>query len=477
MVVLRLVNSAVAATRPLTRRVSSSVAAAMSVAGLLVVGYAVVGSPTSSFANVPGVTQSWGSMPQPQNGSIAGHIYLCKSGTPTTTEVPGGTLAATGPQSLSATANPLGPMTVKAGDYTMSAVAPSGYTFVPCGTDASIGSPPTSATEPVTVPKCHTGTAVFYVVATTATNITLTVTKANDANGSGVFAETESTSAPEEDVAFQVVVTNTSSVAVTLISLTDSWPGRAPFSPICAPAVVGTTLAPGASVTCGFTLDSYAPAPGGSLTDTVVVGGCQATNTGNCTQDAASSTVSTSSTPVSQSISVTVLKVNDAYGSGTYAQTETALSAGADVPFDVVVTNTSPAAVTIISLTDGWPGKAPFSPSCTPPVVGTTLAPGASVTCRFTLDGYAPGAGRYLTDTATATVCQATDSANCASASATSTVKTAPAATTAAAHGLLAFTGPPAHVQLMFGVGVGVASAGSFFLLLARSRRKTVSRP
>jgi hypothetical protein len=100
---------------------------------------------------------------------IAGHIFDCTGGTPTTTEVPGGTLGATGPQTVATQPNPLNPTSVAVGTYTMSATSPSGFQFVQCGSTATIGTPPTSATESVTVPSGGSGVGIFYVAKTPTT--------------------------------------------------------------------------------------------------------------------------------------------------------------------------------------------------------------------------------------------------------------------------------------------------------------------
>ncbi len=97
--------------------------------------------------------------------TIGGHIFLCSaSGGPTTSEISGGTLAASGPQTVGAQANPLGPIHVATGNYTMAATSPSGYVFVPCGGSATIGSTGASASELVDVPAGGTGVGSFYVV-------------------------------------------------------------------------------------------------------------------------------------------------------------------------------------------------------------------------------------------------------------------------------------------------------------------------
>ena len=94
--------------------------------------------------------------PISQQQTIAGHIYLCNNGTQTTSEVPGGTLGATGPQTVPTQPNPLGPVSVAAGTYTMTETNPPGFQLAPeCGT--------TSNTQSVVVPPGGAGVGIFYV--------------------------------------------------------------------------------------------------------------------------------------------------------------------------------------------------------------------------------------------------------------------------------------------------------------------------
>lgn len=74
----------------------------------------------------------------------------------TTTEVSGGTLGATGPQTAPTQPNPLGPVSVAAGTYTMTETNPPGYQLAAdCGT--------TSNTQTVAVPSGGAGVGIFYV--------------------------------------------------------------------------------------------------------------------------------------------------------------------------------------------------------------------------------------------------------------------------------------------------------------------------
>jgi uncharacterized repeat protein (TIGR01451 family) len=98
-------------------------------------------------------------------------------------------------------------------------------------------------------------------------------------------------------------------------------------------------------------------------------------------------------------LSATLVKTNNADGVGGYSHSETADTAGASVPFKGVITNTGDVALTIDSLTDAVGATAvPFSCS---PAISDTVDVGASVTCLFTVAGYAPADGASKTNTLT----------------------------------------------------------------------------
>lgn len=97
---------------------------------------------------------------------------------------------------------------------------------------------------------------------------------------------------------------------------------------------------------------------------------------------------------------VTVVKTNDA-GGHPFAKTNTANNAGDSVDFLAVITNTSSESETITSITDAWGANS--APECAK-LINTVLASGASVSCGFTISGYAPPAGSSLVDTVTVSV-------------------------------------------------------------------------
>ena len=115
-------------------------------------------------ATVPGC----GPPPSPSS-TIAGDIFLCSATGQTRTEVGGGTLAATGPESVPTGTNPLAPTKVLSGSYMMTASSPSGFGFVTCQGSASVASTGLTASVPVFVPAGGAGLGTFYVVATVPT--------------------------------------------------------------------------------------------------------------------------------------------------------------------------------------------------------------------------------------------------------------------------------------------------------------------
>ena len=90
-------------------------------------------------------------------GALGAHIYACNGGSQTTNEVAGGTLAASGPTTVPVQANPLGPVTVSTGDYTVNATAPATYHFITCGSYTG------QASLPAHVTTSTPGSAIFYV--------------------------------------------------------------------------------------------------------------------------------------------------------------------------------------------------------------------------------------------------------------------------------------------------------------------------
>jgi hypothetical protein len=104
-------------------------------------------------------TASWTFQVQPApQGRLSGDILLCASGV----RVTGGTISASGPQSVSAAANPVSYPEVKPGSYLVSAGAPHDYHFVPCHSGATIVSSG-AATLTVSVPANGSGSAKFFV--------------------------------------------------------------------------------------------------------------------------------------------------------------------------------------------------------------------------------------------------------------------------------------------------------------------------
>jgi len=168
-------------------------------------------------------------------------------------------------------------------------------------------------------------------------------------------------------------------------------------------------------------------ASGGTVTVTIHVtahaGACPSvTNTASVRADNETGSTADNSdsvdVSVACSVSVTVVKTNDADRDGQFSDTETAGGPAQDVVFKAVITNTSEVPVTLSSLTDAWPGQSAFTLSCDDgqggsfDPIGTVLAPGGSLTCAWTEPSYSPAAGSSVTNTVVAGVSSTSGSAS-----------------------------------------------------------------
>jgi len=222
-------------------------------------------------------------------------------------------------------------------------------------------------------------------------------------------------------VPFRGVITNTSSVPVQILTLTDAFPGHS-ASGICAD-LIGMVLQPGASATCEWTETAYSPAASdGAKVNTAAVLVGEVGNLDNTAGDQDTSAVTTTPPPPPV-LSITIVKTNDADGDGTFTDDETGTT-GAAVPFRATITNTSSVTIVIDSLTDIWPGASAITPQCAAAVVGVVLAPGATVTCEFTVTNYVPPAtAGPKTNTVTVGAHEETNPDNTTSANDTSVVR------------------------------------------------------
>lgn len=186
----------------------------------------------------------------------------------------------------------------------------------------------------------------------------------------------------------------------------------------------------------------------------------------------------------STTLSVSIDKTNDADRDGGYTDDEEASGAGADVRFRVVVTNTGEVPVAIVSLRDAFAGEEIdlLASGCTE-LAGATLAPGASVTCAFTLQGYSPPATRPKGNVASVCVepvegtgeaCDE-DGSTVRSAEVLGTTVTPTPSETRTPPGGTAFTGPGQAVSLA-GLALLLLTLGSGLLWVGGRRRRPAER-
>ncbi|MFJ5118392.1 hypothetical protein [Kitasatospora sp. NPDC088548] len=169
-----------------------------------------------------------------------------------------------------------------------------------------------------------------------------------------------------DTVTYSFVVTNTGNVALTNVTVADT-----AFSGTGTPPVItcpGTTLAPGASMTCTapYTV-TQADINAGQVTNTAVATGTPPSGPA-VTSPPASATVTATPAPA-----LTLAKT---------VNPTSVTAAGDTVTYSFVVTNTGNDTLTNVTVSD-----TAFSGTGTPPAITcpvTTLAPGASMTCTAT---------------------------------------------------------------------------------------------
>jgi len=207
----------------------------------------------------------------------------------------------------------------------------------------------------------------------------LTVVKTNDANGDGVFHDTETANAKGDPVTFKVVITNNSAEPIALDQISDHYDVGV-IGGLC-PNLIGTVLNNGDSVTCTFTLDNYAPAAGSPRTNTIIVDGHQVPG-GTPVSASDTSTVNTKQPPSPGEPDLAIVKNadQDRVSSGdtlTYTLAVSNVGDGSTTG-TVTVTDSVPTGLDLVSVDGGtaWDCSAPNGVDITCTYLGGDLAPG-----------------------------------------------------------------------------------------------------
>jgi hypothetical protein len=309
---------------------------------------------------------------------------------------------------------------VSPGQYVVSETVPPGWNqpAIACDDSDSSGS---GAVATFNVGPAETVTCTFSNSQPPPT-LTVVVDKTNDASGDGLFGDEETlvvdpaTPGLSGNVTFRAAITNQSAADVVISELTDSF-GNTTIE-VC-PSLVGTTLAAGASTVCQFTIQDYAPTSGASQLDTVTVRVSQAGNPANTASDADDSRVNFVKILPQAQLSLSVDKTNDANRDGVFTDRETHLGSSGDVSFRAVITNHSAVDIVLTSITDSF---GTTRVAVCPELVRMVLGPGATVSCRFTILGYAPSQGSTQVDTVLVDAEERADSSNTTFGQDTSTV-------------------------------------------------------
>jgi uncharacterized repeat protein (TIGR01451 family) len=291
---------------------------------------------------------------QPILQSIAGHIYLCNNTLPTVTEVPGGTLASTGPQTLGSSPNPLPSTEVAPGGYVVTATPPPNSVLVACGGTSAPVSGGTTATEAVAVPTGGSGVGIFYV-----TNSAPALTLVKSATESSYDAAGQS-------INYDYLVTNTGTVTLGAVGVVDAHVGLTGLS--CP----DSTLAPGATETCSATyLVTPADVSAGSIVNTATAQGAAPGASTPVSSLPSSVTVPLAAVGIVKQVCGTEVAADCGPGAHHPWVSSVDIPEGDTAYWQVTVTNTGDTPVTGVTVSD------PLAPGCD--VTGVTLAVGASV--------------------------------------------------------------------------------------------------
>jgi uncharacterized repeat protein (TIGR01451 family) len=286
--------------------------------------------------------------------TIAGHIYLCNGTQPTATEVPGGTLASTGPQTFGSSPNPLPTTEVAPGEYVLTATPPPGYVLVVCGGTSRLASGGTTATAGITVPPGGNGVGIFYV---TNSAPALTLVKS---------ATEPSYDAAGQTINYNYLVTNTGNVTLSGVGVIDAHVGLTGLS--CP----NTILAPSSIETCSATYQvTAADLSAGSIINTATA---QAVPPGTATPISSlpsSVTVPLGAIAIVKQVCGTEVAADCGLGGNGPWTSSVNVPQGDTAYWKVTVTNTGDTSLSNVTVTD------PLVPGCD--ITGITLAVGASL--------------------------------------------------------------------------------------------------
>lgn len=126
-------------------------------------------------------------------------------------------------------------------------------------------------------------------------SLAIVVNALNDADGDGIYSDSETASVAGADISFKAIITNMGSTAFEIAAVNHSFlqnGGRIQID-VCAD-LDGLTLGFGESLACSFSVEDYSPPLGKSVVNTVTVSAIEVTGSGRRgTSDSDNTTVAT----------------------------------------------------------------------------------------------------------------------------------------------------------------------------------------
>jgi hypothetical protein len=110
----------------------------------------------------------------------------------------------------------------------------------------------------------------------------IVVVKTNDADGDESFSDSEVAALPGRSVSFKATITNFGEQEVVVTGARDVFPNSSGNSEreVCA-GLLGSEIESGETVTCEFTIEDYAPSPGGRVVNTFELAVMDSVDSGN----------------------------------------------------------------------------------------------------------------------------------------------------------------------------------------------------
>ena len=283
----------------------------------------------------------------PNSGVIAGTVVTYTINAQNTGTVTLHTVNVTDPTAVMGTCTPAIPVATLAPNATISCTATHTETQAEVDAGSFVNTATVNGLDPINNPVTKSASAIVTADATATLGLTKTASQT-----SGLIVG--------DTITYTLTGTNTGAVSIHNVTVTDPMVGLSPIT--CTPAQ-GSTLAPGATITCTATYTvTQVDVDAGSISNTATINGLDPSN--NPVTKTAGATVTTDQTA---SLSFTKL-----------ASPSSGVVTGDTVTYSFAGLNDGNVTLSNVNVTDPMAGLGPIT--CVP-AQGSNLAPGDTINC------------------------------------------------------------------------------------------------